>query len=142
MPKNRKTYTHEASQNANAKEAPRTLTSSPSLADGANACNDNSTGDNASPDSQKELRITIPTNPVAHKVPTSPPGTEGPPTHTPATPNTALNVFKFALGTLSAASGNIPVPGVKLAIDSLLAITNYIQVRLIYHQQVHTLTIV
>ena len=45
------------------------------------------------------------------------------------TPNTALNVFKFALGTLSSASDNIPVPGLKLAIDALLTITQHIQVK-------------
>lgn len=43
-------------------------------------------------------------------------------------PNTALNVFKFALGTLSSASDNIPIPGVKLAIDTLLTITRHVQV--------------
>src|ERR1700722_9979919 len=42
---------------------------------------------------------------------------------------TALNVFKFTLGALSTASEGVPIPGVKLAIESLLTITNHIQVR-------------
>jgi hypothetical protein len=43
-------------------------------------------------------------------------------------PPTALNVFKLALVTLSSASDNLPVPGVKIAVDVLLTVVDGIQV--------------
>jgi hypothetical protein len=42
---------------------------------------------------------------------------------------TALNLFKFTLTTLSTASDNIPVPGLKLALDGLLSVIEKVQVR-------------
>ena len=44
--------------------------------------------------------------------------------------NSSLDVFRFALVTLSAASDNIPVAGLKRAIDALFTITKHLQVGL------------
>jgi hypothetical protein len=45
-----------------------------------------------------------------------------------AAAHTALNVFKLALVTLSSASDNLPVPGVKVAVDVLLTVIDGVQV--------------
>jgi hypothetical protein len=42
--------------------------------------------------------------------------------------STALNVFKLALTSLSAVSDNVPVPGIKAAVDGLLGAIQKIQV--------------
>jgi hypothetical protein len=44
-------------------------------------------------------------------------------------PSTGFNALKLALQTLSSASDNIPVPGVKVAVDTLLNTIKTIQVR-------------
>ena len=41
---------------------------------------------------------------------------------------TALNVFKLTLSALSAASNNVPVPGLKLAMEGLLKAIEKVQV--------------
>jgi hypothetical protein len=43
---------------------------------------------------------------------------------------TALNAFKLTLTTLGKASDNIPVPGLKLAMEGLLLVIEKVQVRL------------
>jgi hypothetical protein len=42
--------------------------------------------------------------------------------------STALNVFKLTLATLGKASDNIPVPGLKLAMEGLLSVIEKVQV--------------
>jgi hypothetical protein len=44
--------------------------------------------------------------------------------------STALNVFKLTLATLGKASDNVPVPGLKLAMEGLLSVIEMVQVRL------------
>jgi hypothetical protein len=43
---------------------------------------------------------------------------------------TVLNMFKLTLVTLSTASDNVPVPGLKLAMEGLLSVIIKVQVRL------------
>jgi hypothetical protein len=48
--------------------------------------------------------------------------------HHSAAKATVLNVFKFTLAALSAASDHVPVPGLKLAMEGLLSVIERVQV--------------